>query len=94
MISTRRNEQNPEIVLKTKDFGYSAKFLSKLSFCKDRGKVLLTQWKIVVIKSIRDIKNWNFSMKPWPSPSLTNLLPPQTDGIEFQLPIVRELVSR
>ena len=34
MSSTRRDEQNPEIILKTEDFGFSAKFLSKLSFCK------------------------------------------------------------
>ena len=32
MSSTRINEQNPKIVSKTEDFGFSAKFLSKLSF--------------------------------------------------------------
>ena len=32
MISTRIDEQNPEIVSKSEDFGFSAKFLSKLSF--------------------------------------------------------------
>ena len=40
---TRRDEQNPKIVSKSKDFGFSAKFLSKLSFCKNRGDFLLTQ---------------------------------------------------
>jgi hypothetical protein len=41
MSSTRRNEQNPEIVSKSEDFGFSAKFWSKLSFCKNRGDFLL-----------------------------------------------------
>ena len=93
MRSTRRDEQNPEIVSKTEDFGFSAKFLLKLNFCKNRGKFFLTQWKKVVINSLRDIKTCNFSMKPWPSPSPMNLLPPQTDGTEFQLPVVPESVS-
>jgi hypothetical protein len=36
-------EQNPEIISKTEDFGFSAKFLSKLSVCKNQGDFLLTQ---------------------------------------------------
>ena len=94
MSSTRIDEQNPEIVSKTEDSGFSTKFLSKVSFCKNRGKVLLTQWKKVAINSTKDIKIWNFSTKPQPSPSLTNLLPPQTDGTEFRPPVVPELISR
>ena len=68
MSSSRGYEQNLEIVSKTEDFGFSANFLSKLSVCKNRGEFLLTQWKKVAIKYIRDIKFWNFVMKPWPSP--------------------------
>ena len=37
MSSTRIDEQNPKIVSKLEDFGFSAKFLSKLSFCKNQG---------------------------------------------------------
>ena len=61
MSSTRRDEQNPEIISKAEDFGFSAKFLSKLSFCKNQGDFLLTQWKKVAINSIRNIKNFNFN---------------------------------
>ena len=38
MRSTIRNEQNPKIVSKMKDFGFSAKLLSKLSFLQKSGQ--------------------------------------------------------
>ena len=44
MDSTRRNEQNPEIVSKSKKFGFSANFVSKHSFYKNRGKVGLPKF--------------------------------------------------
>ena len=78
---------------KKKDFVFSAKFLSKLSFCKNQGDFLLTQWKKYARNSIRDIKFLNFSIKTRPSPSLTNLLPSQTDGTENGFPVVPESVS-
>ena len=94
MDSTRRDEQNPEIVSKSEKFDFSTNFVSKLSFRKNRGKICLTQWEKVAINSIRDIKYWNFSIKPWPSPSPVNLLTPQTDGTEIRFLVVSESVSR
>jgi hypothetical protein len=44
MESTQRDEQNPEIILKSEKFGFSANFAPKHSFCKNRGKVGLTQF--------------------------------------------------
>ena len=41
--STRRDEQNPEIISKSEKFGFLANFVSKHCFCKNRGKVGLTQ---------------------------------------------------
>ena len=94
MISTRIDEQNPEIVSKLEDFDFSAKFLSKLIFRKNRGDFLLKQWKEDAINSRRDIKIWNFMKKPQTYPSLTNLLPSQIDGTEFWLSVVPKLISR
>ena len=43
MDSTRRDEQNPEIILKSEKFGFSTNFAPKHNFCKNRGKVVLIQ---------------------------------------------------
>ena len=94
LISTRRDEQNPEIVSKSEDFDFFSQILSKLSFRKNRGDFLLKQWKEAAKNSIRDIKTWNFSMKPWTSPSPLSLLPSQTDGTGIRLPVLPKLTSR
>ena len=94
MYSTIIDEQNLEIISKSEKFGFSANFVSKLSFCKNRDKICLTQWKKVAINSIRDIKTWNFYIRLWPSPSPANLLTPQTDDTEIQFPVILESVSQ
>jgi len=92
-ISTRIDEQNPEIVSKSEDFDFLVKFWPKLSFCKNRGDFLLKQWKEAATNSIRDIKIWNFLTKPQTSPSPVSLLPSQTDDTGIRLPVLPELTS-
>ena len=60
MASTRRYEQNPEIISKSEKFVFSANFVSKLSFHKNRGKICLTQWKKGFDKLHKGYKNFEF----------------------------------
>ena len=88
MNKTQKSFRNRRILV------FQLNFCQNLVFCKNRGDFLLTQWKKDAIKYIRDIKIWNFSMKPWPSPSLANLLPSQIDDTKIRLPVIPKLISQ
>ena len=77
------DEQNLEIVSKTKEFEFSAKFAWKLKFFENRGKFELKFSYCAAINSIRGIKFLSLYFIILFSPSLGSLTPSQTDESEI-----------
>ena len=71
-------------------FWFFSEFFVKTQFLQKSRQSSSDTVEKAAIKSIRDIKSWNCSKKPWPSPSSVNLLPSQTDDIEFRFSVVLE----